>query len=106
MLTRVIRSLRTELMIRRDPVSYARSIGVRIGEGSRIFSTELGMFGSEPYLVRIGARCFITEGVQFISHDGGVLLFRGRYPDADLFGRINVGNNVFIGFRAIVLLGV
>ena len=44
--------------------------------------------------------------MRFITHDGGVWVLRKDYPDVDVFGKIVIGNNVFIGFNAIVMPGV
>ncbi len=63
-------------------------------------------FGSEPYLITIGSHVTITGGVQFITHDGGVWVFRPEEPDIDVFGSIVVGDNVFIGYGAILMPGV
>src|SRR5687768_17586277 len=77
----------------RDPVEYARSTGVEIGNDCRLIDVS---FGSEPYLVSLGNHVSAT-GTNFVTHDGGVWVFRDRRPDADVFGRIRVGNNVFLG---------
>lgn len=66
-------------------------------------------FGSEPYLITIGDNVRITEGVRFITHDGGVQVLRNLYPelkDVDVFGKIVVGNNVHIGMNSIIMPGV
>jgi acetyltransferase-like isoleucine patch superfamily enzyme len=63
-------------------------------------------FGSEPYLISIGNHVTVTGGVRFITHDGGVWIFREDHPDLDIVAPIVVGNNVFIGLNAIVLPGV
>ena len=85
-----------------DPVAYARSIGVTIGRDCRLIGVN---FGSEPYLVTLGDHVSITRA-QFITHDGGVWVFRHQHPDIDLIAPIRVGNNVFIGYGAIILPGV
>ena len=92
--------------IRRDPVGYARSIGVTVGEDCRLIEITRGTFGTEPYLVRLGDHVTVTAEVAFITHDGGVWVFRGRDPDVDVFGPIIIGNNVFLGFRTTILPGV
>ena len=89
-----------------SPVKYARSIGVKVGDGVRIYSLHPGAFGSEPYLVSIGDEVTITAGVRFVTHDGSTFLFRKQYPDIDVMGPINVGDNTFIGSGSIVLAGV
>jgi acetyltransferase-like isoleucine patch superfamily enzyme len=86
----------------RDPVAYARSIGARVGNNCRLIDVE---FGSEPYLVTLGHHVSATS-TRFITHDGGVWVFRDRRPDADVIAPITVGNNVFFGSGVIVLPGV
>ena len=46
------------------------------------------------------------EGVRFITHDGGTLLFRDRVPDLEITKPIKVGDNVYIGNNVILLPGV
>lgn len=89
-------------------VDAAREIGVKIGENSRILGNPYRMFGSEPYLVSIGDHVEITSGCQFITHDGGAWIIRNDEGcgDVDVFGRIKIGNNVFIGLNSIIMPGV
>jgi len=89
-----------------NPIGYAKWIGVKLGDGCRFINLSVYTFGSEPYLIKLGDHVTITEGVRFITHDGGVWVFRPIHPDIDVFGKIVVGNNVFIGTGAIVLPGV
>ena len=65
-------------------------------------------FGSEPYLITIGNHVRITAGVRFITHDGGVWVFRNEtaLSNADVFGPIVIGNNVHIGSNAIIMPNV
>lgn len=65
-------------------------------------------FGSEPYLISIGDHVRITQGVKFITHDGGVWVFRQNKEmmDIDVVGPIKVGNNVHIGWNAIIMPNV
>lgn len=87
---------------RYSPVKYARTIGVKVGEGCRLAGVN---FGSEPYLVSLGDHVSAIQTV-FITHDGGVWVFRDKSPEVDLMGPIKVGNNVFIGMDAKILPGV
>ena len=98
----LIRELRGRNRRRRDPVAYARSLGVRIGEDCRLIGVD---FGSEPYLVTLGDHVSAT-GTQFVTHDGGAWVFRDRRPDGDLIAPITVGSNVFLGSGTKVLPGV
>jgi acetyltransferase-like isoleucine patch superfamily enzyme len=75
--------------------------GVSIGNNVRF--TGIPKWGSEPYLIEIGDNVTITQDVSFNTHDGGVGLFRNEYPGINVFGRIKIGNNVFIGSHCIIL---
>ena len=59
-------------------------------------------------MIEIGNHVRINSGVQFVTHDGGVWIFRQKEDtkDVDLFVRINVGNNVHIGTNSIIMPGV
>ncbi|MCB9559551.1 MAG: acyltransferase [Kofleriaceae bacterium] len=91
---------------RRDPVGYARAIGVRLGHDCEFFGVTAETWGSDPYLIRLGDRVYVTAGVRFVTHDGAILLFRRQYPDIDRIGPIRVGDDVFIGTNALILPGV
>lgn len=97
---------RTSLCSKEKRVDYLRSTGVKIGNGCDIFP--IVDFGSEPYLVTIGNRVKITTGVSFITHDGGVHVLRNMdlLPNADIFGKIIVNDNVFIGVNSTIMPGV
>ena len=90
----------------KDPIKFARSLGVSIGDNCKILGDPRAIFGSEPYLVTLGNHVEITSTVTFITHDGGVWTLRGEFPEVDVFGRIKVGNNVFVGVMSTILPGV
>ncbi len=92
--------------MKQDPIGYSRSIGVKIGDRCRIYALTDSTFGSEPFLVSLGDHVTVTSDVKFITHDGGVWVFREQHPDIDVFGPIRVGNNVFIGVNSIIMPGV
>jgi len=85
------------------PMRYAKRLGVKIGKNCKISTYS---WGSEPYLIEIGNHVHVTLGVKFITHDGAVWVFREKIPDLDVFGRIKIGDNTFIGNNATILLGV
>lgn len=91
--------------MKRDPIGYARSLGVQVGSNCR-FSLSVGTFGTEPYLIKIGDHVELTSNVRFLTHDGSVWVFREKYPEIDLIAPIVVGNNVFIGMGAMILPGI
>lgn len=81
-------------------IRFLRKQGMKIGEGCALGTMS---FSTEPYLVEIGNRVGISSGTVFITHDGGIACFRDDFPDDDVYGRIIVGNNVFIGINCIIL---
>jgi len=103
---RIIRALFNRYLILRDPVRYARSIGVKVGEGVHFYGMTPGMFGSEPWLIRLGNNVHIVSGCNFVTHDGGVLVLRHRVPDLEITRPISIGNNVYIGINCTILPGV
>lgn len=88
----------------RRPFWYQKLLGVHVGVGNRF--TGAINFGSEPYLVELGDDVTVAQNVTFITHDGGARLFRGDHPGLNIFDRIRVGNNVFIGSAVTILPGV
>ena len=63
-------------------------------------------WGTEPWIINIGRNVHLTDGVKFITHDGGTLLFRDKMPDLDITNRITIGDNVYIGNNVILLPGI
>lgn len=88
-------------------IRYYKKIGVKIGENTIILSDE-SSFGSEPFLIEIGNDCLISGNVNFLTHDGGMWVLNnlGITNKADKFGKIVIGNNVFIGIRTLIMPGV
>ncbi len=88
-----------------DPIGYAKKIGVNFPDG------ELHLYGNtswstEPWIITLGKNVHITDGVKFITHEGGVLIFRDKVPDLEITKPIVIGNNVYIGNNVIILPGV
>jgi acetyltransferase-like isoleucine patch superfamily enzyme len=106
MIARILKACRYHYLAWRNPVKYARSIGVTVGNRCRFLGIRHGTFGSEPYLISIGNHVTITGDVRFITHDGGVWVFRDEFPDIELLAPIKVCDNVFIGVRSIIMPGV
>lgn len=79
--------------------------GGRIGVDCEVFPDV--EFGSEPYLITIGNHVRIANGVRFMTHDGGAWVLRNLgLENADIFGTIEVGDNVHIGWNAIIMPNV
>lgn len=85
--------------------SYYRYLGANIGENCSFVGRNISL-SSEPYLITIGNNVRVSFDVAFVTHDGGTHVLRKKYPNASKYGSIVIGNNVFIGARAIILSGV
>lgn len=84
-----------------SPEKYARHIGVKIGEDNLITKNH---WSSEPYLITIGSHCQLTN-CKIFTHGGGQCI-RDKYPDFDCFGKVTIGNYVYIGSNSLILPGV
>lgn len=81
-------------------IKYFRAQGMKIGTNCII---ETMSFSTEPYLIEIGNEVGISNGTVFITHDAGIRCFKEELPGDDIFGKIVVGNNVFIGINCTLL---
>lgn len=79
--------------------------GLKIGENCSFIGKNIS-FSSEPYLIKLGNDVRVSCDVLFVTHDGGTFIFRKENPDICIYGSIEIGNNVFIGARAIILPNV
>ena len=80
---------------------FSRRGGVKIGLNCVICSY---MTISEPFLVEIKDCCVISSNVSFVTHDHSI---NKVIPEkSNLFGKIIIGNNCFIGQGSTLLYGV
>jgi acetyltransferase-like isoleucine patch superfamily enzyme len=75
--------------------------GVKIGKNMRAFSPPIS---KEPYLLEFGDNITISTGVKFTTHDNSIIKIVDNATD--IFGRIKIGDNCFIGQNATILPGV
>lgn len=104
---RVLRALQfipDRIHAKLSPTAFARRKGVRLGKGVRFYG--MPNLGTEPWLITLGNNVHVTKGVEFITHDGAVLILRKDVPDLEITKPIAVGNDVYIGVNSIILPGV
>ena len=80
---------------------YLRSQGVTVGKNAHIYSD---VSSQEPYLITIGNDVTISSDVMILTHDASVS--KVIPGSTDIFGEVHIGDNVFIGAKSILLLGV
>jgi len=94
-------------IFRGEKEKYMHWMGVKVGEGCQILNSVYGGYGSEPWLVEIGNRVTITNGVIFLTHDGASRFFRDKIPGGsrygNRFGRILIHDECFIGTNTIIM---
>lgn len=81
--------------------NFFRKQGVLVGKDCHIYSD---ITTSENYLIEIGDSVTISTDVQFLTHDSSIAKLDSSYTD--MFGKIKIGSNVFIGARSIILPGI
>ena len=79
-----------------ETVSDLRCRGVKIGENVDIINSQID--GEYGFLVSIGNNVTITNAT-LLTHDASTYKFLGKSK----IGRIDIGNNVFIGLGSIIL---
>ncbi len=106
---KLIELLKYYVIFRGNTIKYLRTQGVKIGDNCQILNRPLN-YGSEPWLVEIGNKVTITNGVFLITHDASSRLFRDTLPESSSFGNrygsIRIFDNCFIGVNTIILPGV
>ena len=98
------------LLFTRNPIKYLRKRGVKIGENVRVtvypYFWDYPKIGSEPHLIEIGDNSILSYGISFVTHDAGINIskkYNDKYKDLIYYGRIKIGNNVFIGCNTTIL---
>lgn len=80
---------------------YFRKAGMAIGKGCNICCNIMTM---EPFMVEIGNNVTISGDVKLVTHDNSIAKL--KIGGADVFGRIRIGDNCFIGQNSVLMYGV
>ena len=59
---------------------------------------------NEPHLILIGLGTTVAGNVEFVTHDNSIS--KALPNTTDLFGKITIGDNCFIGARSVIMHGV
>lgn len=101
---KIYRYLFQQIIGKINPIKYAKKIGVNMGKNIHIYGKV--SWGSEPWIITLGNNVHITDGVRFITHDGGTLLYRHLIPDLEITKPIILGSNVYVGNNVLFMPGV
>lgn len=105
-ITKSLRKIFLYLLALIDHEGFAKWTGVKIGKNVHIYGNSYSMFGTEPWCITLGDNVHITREVLFVTHDGGTLLFRDKFPTLEYTAPITIKDNVYIGVRSIIMPGV
>lgn len=81
--------------------NFFRKNGVKIGDNCNICCNILT---PESFLIEIGNNVTVGDQVDFVTHDNSINKI--SEDTANIFGKIQIGDNCFIGERSTVLYGV
>lgn len=89
-------------------VNYLRNLGMRIGEGTQIFTPRHVVIDeTRPWMIELGRNVQITQGVTILTHGYDWSVMKGMYGHVlGSSGKVTIGNNVFIGMNATILKDV
>ena len=77
-------------------------------QGENCFFTPYN-FGTEPHLISFGNNVYVASGVTFVNHDITAQMFQYMEPQishVNRVGKIEIGNNVFVGAKSTILYDV
>lgn len=86
-------------------IKYLRNKGIKIGNNCRIFNPKMTMIDTQyPYMLEIGNNVYITSGVTILNHDYSWVVLSGIKGNIlGGVGKVEIGDNVFIGANSIIL---
>ena len=89
-------------------INYLRSIGVKIGDDCVIYVPSKTLIDEQyPWMITIGDHVRITEGVKILTHDYSWMVIKNvDGPILGASGKVNIGNNVFIGMNTVICRNV
>lgn len=75
MVVKIIKKIKAKTYhCEKGPEAYAKKIGVNILGDIHLYGHIA--WSTEPWIITLGNNVHIIDGVKFITHDGGTLLFR------------------------------
>ena len=94
-------------------INYLRNKGMKIGKDCTIYAPANTIIDEQyPWMISIGNNVKITQGVILLTHDYSWSVLKHVSFDGQkgailgAAGKIEIGNNVFIGMNSIVLRGI
>ena len=89
------------LLGKEDELEYRLSRGMKVGKNSHLFSVST-IDGAWPWLISFGDNVTVSSDVHILAHDASPNIVGCETK----LGRVDIGNNVFIGVGATILCNV
>lgn len=89
-------------------INFLKKKGVNIGNGTKFYNPRTTNIDiTRPFLINIGENVQITSGVTILTHGYDWSVIKSVYGEVlGSSGKVNIGNNVFIGVNTTILKGV
>lgn len=89
-------------------IAYLKKLGIRVGERTVVFDPRNTVIDeTRPWLIKIGDDVQLTSGVKILTHGYDWSVLKGKYGIIlGSSGKVEIGNNVFLGMNTTVLKGV
>lgn len=96
-----------QFMKSKDLIDILTNHGIHVGKSTHFYYPSSIMIDMQrPWMIEIGDYCKITKGVIILAHDYSRAVFRRSHNQIiGEAGKTKIGNNVFIGMNAIILMG-
>lgn len=89
-------------------LDYMRKIGMRIGNGTTVFTRpkNITLDTTRPWLIEIGKNVQIAAGVKILTHGFDWSVIKAKYGDIyGSAGKVKIGDDCFIGMNVLILKG-
>lgn len=104
---KILIKLFPQMMTSNDLIEILRSKDIKIGKGTVFYyPSTITVDMERPWMVSIGEYCKITKGVIILAHDySRSVIRRSHNLIIGEAGLTSIGDNVFIGMNAVILMG-
>lgn len=106
---RLIRKALREIWVKhilKYKILILRLLGAKIGKGCYIYTSLRNFDKLYTDMIKIGNNVTITKGVILLCHDMGKDYIHKKKHNNEFVGKINIGDNCFIGINSIILPNV
>ena len=103
-LIKILNYIPNQIQMKFAPASYAKKVGVKMH--GKVYFYGKPNLSTEPWMISFGDNVHIAKNVDFITHDGGLVILRKDFPDLEISKPIKVGSDVYFGINCIILPGV